>query len=103
MFWKCHVGHKIAMRVLVLVISVLGLAAVNHVGFAAEQSPFYQGKVVRVVVGTRRVEALMFMRARSPVIGASTFPVTRKSSLRTSPGRRLWSRPNTFFRRGPTG
>jgi tripartite-type tricarboxylate transporter receptor subunit TctC len=33
-------------------ISVLGLAAGNDVGLAAEQSPFYQGKVVRVVVGT---------------------------------------------------
>jgi tripartite-type tricarboxylate transporter receptor subunit TctC len=42
--------YHVAFRLLVL-IAVVGLR-LSDVGLAAEQSPFYQGKVIKVVVGT---------------------------------------------------
>jgi tripartite-type tricarboxylate transporter receptor subunit TctC len=52
MSFKRHVIHRVAVLVFVAVISVLRPAAGNDLALAAEQSPFYQGKVIRVVVGT---------------------------------------------------
>ena len=52
MFFKSHVGHKLAILTLGAVISVLHLAIGNDIGLAAEQNSFYQGKLIRVVVGT---------------------------------------------------
>jgi tripartite-type tricarboxylate transporter receptor subunit TctC len=52
MSFKSHGGHKVRVLIFGAAILILRLAAGNDIGLAAEQSPFYQGKVVRVVVGT---------------------------------------------------
>lgn len=52
MSFESRVGHKVAVLGLVSVISVSLQIAGNDIGLAAEQSPFYQGKVIRIVVGT---------------------------------------------------
>jgi tripartite-type tricarboxylate transporter receptor subunit TctC len=49
--FKSHVGHNLALLAIVSMISILRLV-VGDVGLAAEQSSFYQGKVIRIVVGT---------------------------------------------------
>ena len=49
--FKSHVGPRVAL-VFISVIFAVHLVAGNDVGLAAEQSFFYQGKVIRVVVGT---------------------------------------------------
>jgi tripartite-type tricarboxylate transporter receptor subunit TctC len=50
--FKSHIGHGSAALTIVSVIFISCLVAGNDSGLAAEQSPFYQDKIVRIVVGT---------------------------------------------------
>jgi tripartite-type tricarboxylate transporter receptor subunit TctC len=50
--FKSRVRHRITLPAAVTTLSVLCLIVGNNVGFAAEQGSFYQGKVIRIVVGT---------------------------------------------------
>ena len=97
---ECHVRYT--MLVIFLVAAVSGLP-LPDLGLAAEQSPFYQGKIVAAVVGTAPAPVSTQARGGSCVTGANIFPATRKSSLKTSPAPRLWWRPTTFFKPSPTG
>jgi hypothetical protein len=50
--FKSCVRHKLMLPPAVTTLSVLCLVLGNSFGFAAEQGSFYQGKVIRIIVGT---------------------------------------------------
>ena len=52
MFFKRRVGHNLALLAVARLLSICCLVLGNDVGLAAEQTPFYQDKIVRIVVGT---------------------------------------------------
>ena len=49
---KTRGGERLLRLATVILVSGLCVFAASDVGFAAEQTSFYHGKVIRIVVGT---------------------------------------------------
>ena len=88
---KTRGGERLMNLTAVILVSVLCVFAASDVGFAAEQTSFYQGKVIRIVVGTAPGGGFDVYARALRVTGANTFPAILKCLLKTSQARRrLW-------------